>query len=97
MNEDQIIEKLEAFEKTQDNVLIKIVNLEEKIDEIPNILSKLDILDTNVNNIVSTLDEIKGMFQKQDLEQTATTHALHRHEQRIERLEDVHNLAHTIT
>ena len=79
MNEDKIIEK--------------ILDNTARLDRIEEKMGKLDRLATAMDFVIGTLDEIKGMFKKQDTEQAATKHALSRHEKRIERLENKHGLA----
>ena len=82
MNEDKIIEKI------VDNTT-RLDRIEEDVAQIKEKVKMLD-------SVVSSLDEIKGMFKKQDTEQTANVHAIRRHEKRIGRLEDVHDLSHSV-
>jgi len=82
MNEEKIIEEI------VDNTS-RLHKIEEDVEYIKEKINTFDV-------IVNSLDEIKGMLKKNDIEQTSNVHAIKRHEKRIERLEEIHNLSHSI-
>ncbi len=82
MNEDKVIEKIVDNASRLDRIEVDVAQIKEKVNMI--------------DTVIDSLDEIKGMLNKNDIEQTANVHALSRHGKRIERLEDIHHLSHSI-
>ncbi|PIR76433.1 MAG: hypothetical protein COU32_02190 [Candidatus Magasanikbacteria bacterium CG10_big_fil_rev_8_21_14_0_10_42_10] len=76
----------------EDLMIKKLISLEEKVDNLEKNMGKVVVKVNNLDVITESLDEIKEMLTKKDIEQTATIHALKRHEKRIEILEKHNNI-----
>ena len=71
-------------EKLENKILLKLIDHDDRLKNIETKLTKLDRFD----EILVGQDQILGILKTMQTEQVSTKHAISRHEDRIERLED---------